>query len=55
MVDHKFLTMGHSFMQCGQEFGITEKSEKRNQYIFVLDDWVKTVIKTSKHLFSFNE
>jgi hypothetical protein len=35
-------------MECDQDFGIMEKSKKKNQYVFVPDDWTKIVAKASK-------
>jgi hypothetical protein len=48
MVGHKFLILGHSFMECDQDFGIIEKSKKKNQCVFVPDDWTKIVANANK-------
>ncbi|XP_050294278.1 uncharacterized protein LOC126734626 [Anthonomus grandis grandis] len=47
-VDHKFLVSAHSYMECDQDFGLIEKSKKKNQYIFVPDDWNKVVPLASR-------
>nr|XP_022906720.1 uncharacterized protein LOC111418411 isoform X1 [Onthophagus taurus] len=47
-IDHKFLISGHSYMECDQHFGIIEKSKKKNQYIFVPDDWFNVVAHASR-------
>jgi hypothetical protein len=35
-------------MECHQDFGIIEKSKKKNQYVFVQDDWTKIIANASK-------
>ncbi|CAH1983743.1 unnamed protein product [Acanthoscelides obtectus] len=47
-IDHKFLISGHSYMECDQDFGLIEKSKKKNQYVFVPDDWSKIVAQASR-------
>lgn len=47
-IDHKFLISGHSYMECDQDFGIIEKYKKRQQYVFVPNDWVNIVKAASE-------
>ncbi|CAH1960881.1 unnamed protein product [Acanthoscelides obtectus] len=47
-IDHKFLISGHSYMEFDQDFGLIEKSKKKNQYVFVPDDWSKIVAQASR-------
>jgi hypothetical protein len=37
-------------MECHQDSGIIEKSKKKNQYVFVPDDWTKIVANLSNKL-----
>lgn len=48
-IDHKFYESGHSYMECDRSFGQIEKKKKNNPSIFVPDDWVDIIKKTSKH------
>lgn len=48
-IDHKFLIVGHSFMECDQDFGIIEKAKKKShQPIFVPSMWAEMIIKSSR-------
>jgi hypothetical protein len=47
-VHHKFLIPGHSFMECDQNFGVTENTKNSSKHVFVPDDWLQ-MRKKSKH------
>jgi hypothetical protein len=47
IVDHKFLIPGHSFMECDQNFGVTENAKKSSKHVFVPDDWLQMRKKVS--------
>lgn len=48
-VEQKFLVVGHSFMECDQDFDIIEKSKKRtHQQVFVPSMWADMIAKSSR-------
>lgn len=47
-VNHKFLVSGHSFMECDQDFGLIEKVKRKTSFVFIPDDWMNIVAKSSK-------
>lgn len=48
-VDHRFLIVGHSFMECDQDFGIIEKAKNRNhQQVYVPSMWADIIVKSSR-------
>lgn len=48
-IDQKFLVVGHSFMECDQDFGIIEKAKKKNnQQIYVPSMWADIILKSSR-------
>lgn len=48
-IDHKFYESGHSYMECDRSFGQIEKRKKKNPHVFIPDDWVDIIKKTSKN------
>lgn len=50
-VDHKFLVSGHSFMECDQDFGLIEKTKRKTSFVFVPNEWMDIVAKSSKKFF----
>lgn len=48
-IDHKFYESGHSYMECDRSFGQIEKRKKKYPHVFIPDDWVDIIKKTSKN------
>lgn len=47
-VEQMFLVVGHSFMECDQDFGIIEKAKKRSQQqVYVPSMWADMIVKSS--------
>jgi hypothetical protein len=47
-VDYRFLISGHSFIVCDQDFGITEKTKRKPQFVSVQSDWMNINSKASQ-------
>uniref|UniRef100_A0A6P7FNU4 Uncharacterized protein LOC114332258 n=1 Tax=Diabrotica virgifera virgifera TaxID=50390 RepID=A0A6P7FNU4_DIAVI len=48
-IDHQFYESGHSYMECDRSFGQIEKRKKKYPQVFIPDDWVDIIKKTSKN------
>lgn len=48
IIDLKFLVSGHSYLPNDTDFGVIERKSKKQQQIFVPEDWMN-VIRTAKH------
>lgn len=47
MIEHKFLVVGHSYMQCDRDFGLIEKRKRLSQPMVPKD--LHEIIKTAKY------
>ncbi|KAJ8876048.1 hypothetical protein PR048_023956 [Dryococelus australis] len=48
-VHHKFLEPGHTFNECDQDFGLTEKRKRNEMHVYVPDNWVD-VVRREPHI-----
>lgn len=56
IIDHKFLISGHSFLPNDRDFGVIEMSLKRNQLLYVPQDYYNIIKKCRKgNTFILNE
>lgn len=49
-IDHKFLVSGHSYLPCGEDFGLIEKRKKFHANIYVPDDWLPVIIEARRRM-----
>ena len=52
LVDHKFMVSGHSYLPNDRDFGCVETARRKQQHIFVPDDWFDLVEK-ARHINPF--
>ncbi|KYQ50443.1 hypothetical protein ALC60_10456, partial [Trachymyrmex zeteki] len=48
IIDHKFLVLGHSFLPNDRDFGVVEMSLKKNNLLFVPQDYYNVIKKCRK-------
>ena len=48
-VDHKFLELGHTYLENDEDFGIIERQKRRQQLIYTPDDWRQLIRSSSRH------
>lgn len=50
-IDHTFLEVGHTFMDSDRDFAAVEKSIRKHQRIFIMDQYLTIMAEARKKTF----